>query len=146
MTTETYSRGYPVGGTGRVLLGLWCLFLLAGFSVAVMLQPDPRGFGTHQRLGLPPCTIRSSLGVLCPTCGMTTSFANFVRGRFVQSLEANVGGFLLACACAAQVPWSILSIRAGRLWGMQRPDLWLLSLLVTVLAAAGIHWAVRLWC
>ncbi|MFQ5733941.1 MAG: DUF2752 domain-containing protein [Planctomycetaceae bacterium] len=145
MTTESTIRGVPVGRTGRVLLGLWCLFLLGGFSVAVMLSPDPRGFGTHQRLGLPPCSIRSSLGIPCPTCGMTTSFANFVRGRFVRSIEANLGGFVLACACALQIPWSLVSVRRGCLWGMRRPDLWLLSLLAGVFTLAGAHWAVRLW-
>lgn len=145
MTTETIRRGVPIGRMGRVLLGLWCLFLVAGFSLAAMLAPDPRGFGTHQRLGLPPCTIRTLYGVRCPTCGMTTSFANFVRGRFVDSFRANFAGFCLACVCAAQVPWCLVSIRQGRMWRIEQPDRWMLCIVGSVFGLSLLQWAAWMW-
>jgi len=145
MTIPLTNRGVRVGRTGRALLGLWCLFLVGGFSLAVSLPPDSRGYGTHQRLGLPPCSVRGLCGVPCPTCGMTTSFANFVRGRFAASIRANVAGFLLACVCAMQVPWCLVSLRRGYLWGVSRPDLCLTYILGGVLALSVLQWAVRVW-
>ena len=81
--------GFPLGRLGLALLALWGFALLGGFFVAYRLEPDPRGFGTHQRLGLPPCTIRTVFGVPCPSCGMTTSFANLAKGHFVHAARAN---------------------------------------------------------
>ena len=145
MTIETINRGFRVGRTGKVLLGLWCLFLIGGFLVAVSLSPDPRGYGTHQRLGFPPCSIRSLFGIPCPTCGMTTSFANFVRGRFVESVRANVAGFLLACVCAVQIPWCLASLRSGRMWRVSRPQSCLMWVLAGILGLSIVQWIARVW-
>src|SRR5207247_2121268 len=78
------------------------------------LDPDPRGFGTHQRLGLPECTFRMLFQLPCPSCGMTTSFCHFIRGDLRQALQANVGGVLLATLCVAQIPWCWCSAARGR--------------------------------
>lgn len=145
MSTESSLRGFPVGRTGRVLLGLWSLFLLGGFAVAAMLTPDPRGYGTHRGLGLPPCTIRALYDIPCPSCGMTTSFSNFVRGRFVASVRANVAGFVLAVLCALQVPWCWVSLKRGELYGVWRPDVALMWLLLGVTALSLLQWAVRVY-
>src|SRR5947209_2100708 len=48
---------------GTVLIGL--------LATAACLTPSPRGMGTHQQLGLPPCTVVQWFGVRCPSCGMT---------------------------------------------------------------------------
>jgi len=144
MTNWTASRGFPLGRHGAWLLGLWSLFLLFGFVVAYHLQPDPRGYGTHQRLGLPPCTFRTVFDIPCPSCGMTTSISNFVHGRFLDSARANVGGLLLAMICLVQIPWCWLSIYSGRMWRIARPEvaaLWLLSVLFAVCA---VQWIARL--
>src|SRR4051794_7336480 len=58
------------------------LGVLAVLGVARCLRPDPKGYGTHQQLGLLPCGFRAITGLGCPSCGMTTAFAWFVRGRF----------------------------------------------------------------
>src|SRR3954447_16098360 len=59
--------------TRLVLAGVAvCLGTVLG--VACWLRPDPRGMGTHQQLGLPPCTFYLYTDVPCPSCGMTTSF------------------------------------------------------------------------
>src|SRR5262249_35105784 len=75
------------------------------FGVARRLEPSPTGYGTHTQLGLPPCHFAWVTGQRCPTCGMTTSFAWFVRGRLDRSWQANPAGSLLAPACLALIPW-----------------------------------------
>ena len=71
------------------------VLLLAGFALAGWLQPSARGYGTHQQLGLPPCSIQLLFGIPCPSCGMTTSFALFVRGQIPAAFQANPAGLYL---------------------------------------------------
>ncbi|MEX0703334.1 MAG: DUF2752 domain-containing protein [Planctomycetales bacterium] len=144
MSFRPGAQGYPLDRRGRIALLVWSLCLVAGFGVAWSIDPDPRGFGTHERLGLPPCSFQTMFAIPCPSCGMTTSFSNFVRGRFVAACEANLAGFLLAAACAIQVPWAWWSVRRGRLWQVSRPDRAVLWLLTVVCAVALLQWLVRL--
>lgn len=127
------------------MLTLWSLILLSGFGVALALEPDSRGFGTHEQLGLPPCTVRMISGLPCPSCGMTTSFSHFVQGEFVQAARANFAGLVLAVVCAAQIPWCWISVRQRRLWKVSRPETGLIWLLAVLCAAGFLQWAVRLW-
>lgn len=91
--------------------------LLSLLAVAGVLEPDARGFGTHQRLGLPPCTFLQVTGYRCPSCGMTTSWANLVRGRFGDAFRDNAGGALLGLVTGLLAPWSLISGWRGRwLW------------------------------
>jgi hypothetical protein len=71
---------------------------LALLAVASQLEPNLSGLGTHQQLGLPPCSFRLIFGARCPACGMTTSWAYFARGHWADSMAVNLGGFLLALA------------------------------------------------
>jgi hypothetical protein len=64
--------------------------LLALLVTASRLTPNPRGMGTHQRLGLPPCTIIAVFGFRCPSCGMTTSWAHLMRGNVSESFRGLV--------------------------------------------------------
>lgn len=59
---------YAGGFLGVVLVALW-------------LDPDPRGVGTHEQLGLPPCTTQLLFHIPCPFCGMTTAFSLMVHGQ-----------------------------------------------------------------
>ncbi|MGH7127701.1 MAG: DUF2752 domain-containing protein, partial [Planctomycetaceae bacterium] len=102
------------------------------------------GYGTHQQLGLPECTFRTMFGIGCPSCGMTTSFSNFVRGRFLQAARANVAGLFLATLCAVQVPWCWISVCKGRLWKIERPDVAVLWLLVSIILITSGQWIARL--
>src|SRR5690349_4956098 len=81
------------------LLGL-VLIPTAVFAVALGLDPyrDGRVWleETHRQLGMPACSFRKLTDLPCPSCGMTSSFALFVRGDIVHSLEANAAGTLLA--------------------------------------------------
>jgi hypothetical protein len=136
--------GLPVGTSARWMLLAWSLFLLVGFSLAAALEPDPRGFGTHQRLGLPPCTFRLLCGIPCPGCGMTTSFSHLTRGHLEQAIEANAGGALLALVCAVQVPWCWWSACRGRLVGVSQPTKTVLALAGVVIGVSFLNWVYQL--
>lgn len=144
MNQPIQRTGYPLGTKGRVFLVAWSLFLLAGFFLATRLEPDPRGFGTHQRLGLPPCTIRVLFEIPCPNCGMTTSFSNFVRGNFVQAARANAAGLLLATICVLQIPWCCISAVQGRLRYILHPLPALLVLLSILVTVGLLNWLILL--
>jgi hypothetical protein len=89
--------------------------LIALLMVASQLTPSPNGLGTHQQLGLPPCTMRVLAGIRCPGCGMTTSWALFMNGRWGESISANLGGFLLAMYSIGFVAVSSKVALSGRL-------------------------------
>jgi hypothetical protein len=144
MTDIAGSGGYPVARAGRWLLVFWSLFLLGGFSLAYALEPDPRGYGTHQRLGLPPCTFRALFGIPCPSCGMTTSFAHFAHGHLWQAFRANPGGGLLAIVCLVQIPWCWWSVFRGRLAGVSDPGRSLMWLLLAIASVSLVNWVVQL--
>jgi len=134
----------PLGQRSRVLLVLWSLILSAGFLLAVQLEPDPRGYGTHQILGLPPCTFCTIFNVPCPSCGMTTSFSNLVRGRFVEAARANSAGLLLAVVCAIQIPWCWVSVWQNRMCYVKRPNVALIWLLGSVCLVSALQWTLRI--
>ncbi len=111
--------------------------------VAARLTPDPAGLGTHQQLGFPPCAFRAVWGVRCPACGMTTSWAYFVRGQIVSSAQANPAGAMLAVLTCTVSVCLLFHAVAGRIprsgwyaalaWGM-----------IVVLVVAVADWAWRL--
>jgi hypothetical protein len=144
MNHQRLRSGFPLSARGKVLLAVWSLFLLAGFAMAGFVTPDPRGYGTHQQFGLPPCTLRMLTGVPCPSCGMTTSFAHFVRGEWPSAVRANTAAFLLACLCAMQIPWVWMSVAQGRLWRVSRPERFLITSLLILVSLFLLHWLVRL--
>lgn len=85
-----------------ILLG--CAALLAvGFS----LSPDARGYGTHERLGLPPCPVHQITGLPCATCGFTTSLACAAHLQFGAGIHAHVLGTLAFLGAAAFVAWTL---------------------------------------
>lgn len=81
-----------------MLLG--ALVAMTPLALAARLSPDPTGLGTHQQLGLPPCSSRLLWDMRCPACGMTTSWAHLVRGEVLESVRANPGGMLLGLVAA----------------------------------------------
>ena len=90
---------------------------LAGLlAVAGLLMPSPNGHGTHQQLGLPPCTFLMLFGWPRPTCGMTMLPAHLSRGQWHMAWAANAGGTLLGLLAAAAVPW-LLGTAIGNLVG-----------------------------
>jgi hypothetical protein len=105
----------------QVLIGLTTI-VIAVFGIAMWVNPyaedgQPLRMATHRQLGLPPCTFYSLTGLPCPSCGLTTSFALFVRGDLANSWRANAVGTLLAIFLVLGIPWGIAGAVRGRpLW------------------------------
>lgn len=140
MTTDNVER--PPGWL-RVLLSVIACGLLGIILVAVWLQPDSRGFGTHEQLGLPPCQFMSATGLPCPHCGMTTSFTNIVRGNFDTAWMANPMGIPLFAAVILSIPWCFATSFTGRWIGTQEPFRWFVGGSIFYLVLALLAWAIR---
>ena len=68
---------------------------LAVIITAFLLSPDPRGFGTHEHLHLPPCFFLWLTHVPCPSCGLTTSFAYLAKGQIWKGAQIHPMGPIL---------------------------------------------------
>ena len=122
-----------------VLLG--CLALLA---TAAYLVPDSAGLGTHQQLGMAPCSLVVLAGYPCPTCGMTTAFAHTVRGELLSAFRAHPAGFIMALATVATAAVSASVLLTGRVWRVNwyriPPSRFALAVVLIMLAG----WACKL--
>ena len=114
----------PLTVPQRALCCLTGSGLLLLLGVACWLDPDSRGFGTHQQLGLPPCTFSSVFGIRCPSCGMTTSWSHALRGELVLAARSNAGGLLLALLSVLSGPWLLVSGIRGN-WTGWYPNEWI---------------------
>ena len=118
---------------------------LAGLLItARCLTPDERGHGTHERLGLPPCTFYLLFQRPCPACGMTTAWAWLLRGHVGRALAANAGGTLLALLSLAAAPWLLLSALRGRWFGGPPSDWTCAGIAVAVSLVIVVQWVWRL--
>jgi hypothetical protein len=134
-----HSGSSPRRQAAAILAG--CLLVLL---VAHLLPPDPRGYGTHTRLLLPPCTFKLLTGLPCPFCGMTTGFAALGHGDWQAAVRANVGApllYLLTWGLAIASLWGMLSNRPWIPRGLAR-----LISQRAVVTALGLLWAVNLIC
>lgn len=128
----------------RVALVVPALALLALLVSAGTMTPDERGHGTHQQLGLPPCTFYVIFQRPCPACGMTTSWAWLLRGEIGRALVANAGGMLLACVSLVGTAWLLVSAFRGR-WFGGRPSEWaLVCVFGLVSLVTAVQWIWRL--
>jgi len=134
----------PLGPRTRWALTAAALGLAALLGLARRLEPDPRGYGTHRQLGLPPCAFLAATGRPCPSCGMTTAFAWFARGRPLRAWRANPAGSLLAPACAGLIPWLLAAAAWGRPRGSRTIDTPLTVMVVATVAVCLLAWTVRL--
>jgi len=104
--------------------------LLAGGAVglavlAFSLTPIAGGYGTHEQLGLPPCSFLTRTGWPCPTCGLTTSMALMAHGRVAAALRAHPFGVVLAALLVAVTAAGIAELATGRdVLALARPGLW----------------------
>ncbi len=83
-------------------------------------------------------------GLPCPTCGMTTAFANTVRGRFWAAFLAQPTGLILCLATTGACGAALFALWRGR-WPTLRikylsPDRLFLALLVLLIAG----WAFKI--
>lgn len=125
----------------------WLVAALASWPVVALsawLSPDRRGFGTHQQLGLPPCSFEAVTHVPCPGCGLTTSFTNMAHLHVVDAFRAHLMGPLLFALTLAVALAAPVAIRRG--WSVQGVLAlpWLTAYLGVTLAAGMITFSVRL--
>lgn len=133
--------------TSALLRMAWLAFggVLIGLLItAAQLQPDSRGLGTHQQLGLPPCTFQVLFRMRCPACGMTTAWAHFTHGQLAAALEASVGGTLLAVLALVFGPSLVASGCRGRWIGWKLSEWTIAGAAVTILLVVLVEWGCRL--
>jgi len=94
-------RSRQLGFVHRLTAAAAAVACLAVLVVAARMRPSPTGVGTHAQWGFNSCQFLERTRLPCPTCGMTTSFAYFVRGNFLASLYVQPMGFLGAAMTAA---------------------------------------------
>lgn len=125
----------------RLTCAILALAAAAVIGIAAWLQPSPAGVGTHQALGLAPCGWMSGMGIPCPTCGMTTSFAHAAHGDLAASFRAQPMGLLLAVGTAAAglvaLHVAATGSRLGHLLGARLTPRAILALAVLALLAWG---------
>jgi hypothetical protein len=128
----------------RVLLLLSGIVLAVPLGIATQLSPSPRGMGTHQQLGLPPCSAIQIFGVRCPACGMTTSWTLMVRGHVLKAVQTNSGGAMLAVIAAVTAPWLFGTGIRGR-WVIGPPhEMATITIAIGVVVVTLVDWIIRL--
>jgi hypothetical protein len=90
-----------LGPGGRVLVATAAALFVLLFLLGWLLDPDPRGFGTHEQLGLRPCLTAWLVHVPCPFCGMTTAFSQMAHGHVVEAFVCQPAGALFFVSCVA---------------------------------------------
>jgi hypothetical protein len=138
---------------GRLFAGAIAIVCLTLLLLAVGLEPNPGGVGTHTQLQtnswMPPnwvqsCNFLDRTGIPCPGCGMTTSFAWFARGNVIASFYVQPMGVFLALMCAAGL-WiglylAITGKAAHRLLQMMPAGRYLMAILL--LGVLGWGWKI----
>ncbi len=99
--------------------GLALIVLLACVTILVVaarVSPERSGLGSHRQLGLAPCVLVTLFGYPCPTCGMTTAFANTVRGQILPAFYAQPAGLVLALGTMIAAGMSLVVLFTGKVW------------------------------
>jgi len=138
-------RPARLGLLGRLValtISVACLTILL---IAARLAPSPTGIGSHTGLHFQRCQFEFRTGIPCPTCGMTTSFAHFVRGQFLASLYVQPMGMCLALLTTLTF-WAALYIAltgrpSHRLFRFIPTHYYLLPIFTLTILA----WAWKIW-
>ena len=96
------------------VLGVALLVPLVMVAMGLYFEPDARGIGTHEQLGLRPCTTMDLWGFPCPGCGVTTSVTMAVQGRPWDSFVTQPFGFGIAVGAVLFVLWALWGQVTGR--------------------------------
>jgi len=130
-----------------LIMGIALVALAAALVLGLCVDPDPRGFGTHEQLGLAPCRTMEVIGIPCPGCGVTTSVSLLWHGDLWASFTNQPFGFLMGLL----VPFTALGAFVRHLRGRDlyadtvkmRWGRWLLGL-GSVMVAAWIYKLIQL--
>jgi len=99
-----------------------CLLALV---LAGRLMPWADGFGTHQDLGLPACSVLAETGWPCPTCGLTTSVSAMAHGQAGRAVRAHPFGPAIFLGLLVGAAAGVVEILSGTdVLGLLRPRLW----------------------
>ncbi|MBL8756480.1 MAG: DUF2752 domain-containing protein [Planctomycetes bacterium] len=103
------------------------------------VQPDARGHGTHEQLGLDPCGWPIHYGIPCPTCGCTTAACLVVHGRPFSALATQPFGAVVALFGLAVGVHALVCLVRGRSFAdlLLRIPFWRLVLGFVVLFFVG---------
>ncbi len=143
MTIQSRSTDTRVTAQQRWFCSLAIGVLTSLLLLASALVPNSSGFGTHEQLGLPPCTFQSVFGVRCPSCGMTTSWAHLLRGSIDESLKANLAGFLLCLLTFMSIPWLVWIAMRGTKRDLNLYLLFSIVFLTLAMFLAVLQWLSR---
>ena len=121
------------------------LAFLTPAVAAHWLTPDPRGYGTHCQLWLPPCMLKMLTGVPCPFCGMTTSFALLAQGQLREGLATHpVGALFFVATLLAGLALLGMAAARGELPD-PRPTRWWRLVERTALCLLLAGWPYQVW-
>jgi len=136
--------GRRIPGFFRVIYCGWAAGIIALFVLCSTLSPDPRGLGTHEQLGLPPCGLQSMFGTPCPSCGMTTAWTLFSHGQWLRSAQVNLGGFLMALLAIPTCMSLLMASIQGRWQNWLPRPLLITGLFLMILLITFAQWIIRL--
>lgn len=142
MLTQPPDR-HRLGWLARGLMAAAVVLLTGVLGLARALVPDSRGYGTHTQLGLNPCAFAEVTGKLCPTCGMTTAWVWFVRGRVDRSWRANPAGCLFAGLAIPVIVWLLACVARAEPVGVRSVGVALMGLLLGGVAICLVFWLIR---
>lgn len=129
----------------RFLAALLGIGLTLALLVASQLRPDPRGWGTHEQLGLPKCTFLALVGKRCPACGMTTSWAYVARGQMTKALRTHVAGTVLALVAAVVAGSALVVAVRGKRPAWPPSENVVVGLVAVATGLITCEWVIRVW-
>jgi len=129
----------------RVFSGVIMLCCLTVLLIAAGLDPSPNRLGTHMQLGLAPCRWITYLDIPCPTCGMTTAFANAAHGHLLAGFLSQPFGFLLAIGTAMMFWLCLFVTVTGSTVYRSFLTLWRPSVVWILAGAAFLAWMFKMW-
>lgn len=126
------------------VLALSFLALVPLVVLGTLVHPDPRGFGTHEQLGLPACRMIEWFGVPCPGCGVTTSVALATHGHFLDAFKNQPFGLIVALAIPSFTLWALGGHLAGRDLFVDLHSARVGKLAILLAIALGLAWIYKI--
>lgn len=118
------------------------------FTAALMsVEPDARGHGTHEKLGMDECGWPAAYGMPCPTCGCTTAATAFVNGDVFGAFVIQPFGAAVALLglVAGFHAWACLIRGRSFVDAMVRLPFWTIVVGLTALLFASWGYKCLIW-